>query len=183
MSSELAQRPPESRPWRAAARETPCGKHASDLERDCARRLRRRPVASAVAAVGALALLPAVALAAASMHAPSTAAIGSRITVRAGRLDAGRYTLVLAIETRVVDDTVTSCFARVGSSRISVAGRVTITGKLPTRLACYQGGRGPNLGHFNVRPGRYVLSLGVFMPPAGFAYNKSFVKRPIRLTG
>jgi hypothetical protein len=136
-----------------------------------------------VAAVGALALLPAAALAAASMHAPSTAAIGSRITVRANHLDAGRYTLVLAIETSVVDDTVTSCFARVGSSRPAAAGRVTITGTLPKRLACYQGGLGPNLGYFRVRPDRYVLSLGVFMPPAAFAYNKSFVKRGIRVTG
>jgi hypothetical protein len=116
-----------------------------------------------------------------SLSAPLTAAIGSRITVRASRLEPGRYTLVLAIVTQVVNDMVTSCFARVGSSQAAVAGRVTITGTLPGRLVCYQGTLVKS-GYFKVRPDRYVLSLGIFTPPAAFAYNKSFVKRGIRLT-
>jgi hypothetical protein len=116
-----------------------------------------------------------------SLQAPATAAIGSRITIRANHLDGGRYTLVLAIVTRVVNDMVTSCFGRVGSSQTAVAGSVAITGTLPERLACYQGTL-VKMGYFKVRPDRYVLSLGVFRPPAAFADDRSFVKRGIRLT-
>jgi hypothetical protein len=144
------------------------------------RKVIRRVGAPAVAA--SLAFLAVVAVAAAaSMQAPATARIGSRVTVKASHLDAGRYTLLLAIETSTSGALPTVCTGLVGVARTAVAGRVTISGVLPTRLACHQG-VGPTLGHFNVRPGRYRLTLGIFMPPADFVYGKTLVKHEIRLT-
>jgi hypothetical protein len=117
-------------------------------------------------------------LAAATMTAPSRAPVGSRITVHAGKLKPGRYTLLLAVQLPTHGASPTSCSAPVGSARAH-AGMVTISGKLPRRLACRMG-EGPVEGDVSVRPGKYVLSLGILLPPAGFR-GGSFVKRTIQL--
>ena len=115
---------------------------------------------------------------AATMTAPSRARIGARITVRATGLKPGRYTLLLAVQLPTGGVDTTSCSAPVGSARAR-AGKVTISGTLPRQLAC-RIGEGPLEGHDSVRPGKYVLSLGILLPPAGFR-GGSFVKRTIQL--
>jgi hypothetical protein len=113
-----------------------------------------------------------------TLTAPSRARVGARITAHAAGLKPGRYTLLLAVELGGGGSSPTTCSARVGSEQAR-GGAVTIRGKLPSRLAC-RIGEGPVEGYASVRPGRYVLSLGILLPPAGFS-GGSFVKRTIRL--
>jgi hypothetical protein len=138
--------------------------------------LRRMLGLSAVA----LLLLPATALAAARMTAPSHAAVGSRITVSANGLKPGRYTLELVVEVLPGGASPTFCLARVGAAKRAQGGKVTISGKLPARLGCHMG-EGILEGFVPARPGKYTLSLGVLLPPAGFSETGSFVKHSIRL--
>lgn len=112
------------------------------------------------------------------MTAPSRARIGSRITVHAAGLQPGTYTLLLAVLLTSGGGGPITCSARVGSARAG-AGIATISGRLPRRLTC-RIGVGPAEGQVTVHPGRYVLSLGVLVPPAGFR-GGSFVKRTIML--
>lgn len=112
------------------------------------------------------------------MTAPSRASIGARITVHADGLRAGRYTLLLAAQLSSGGASPTDCSARVGSAAAQ-AGKVTISGKLPRRLAC-RAAQGPLEGYVSVHPGKYVLSLGILIPPAGFRAG-SFAKRTIHL--
>ena len=116
--------------------------------------------------------------AAAKMTAPSHATLDARITVHASGVKAGRYTLLLARELPTQGASPTVCSAPVGSASAH-GDAVTISGKLPGRLAC-RSGEGPAEGHVSVRPGKYVLSLGILIPPAGF-HPGSFVKRNIQL--
>lgn len=127
-----------------------------------------------------LALIPAVALARASMSAPSTAAVGSRVTIRASGLKPGHYTLALAIEVLPGGAAPTNCVGNVGSATAH-NGRVTISGALPTRLGCYMG-VGAVEGHKTAGPGSYDLTLGVEFHPNGFSLKGSFVIRKIHLT-
>jgi hypothetical protein len=132
------------------------------------------------AAVLLLLLIPASAFAAASMASPATARIGSRVTVRAAGLKPGRYTLELVFEAFPGGASPTNCVAKVGSAT-SVGGRVTITGTVPSRLACYQG-VGAVEGHVAARPGNdYHLTLGVSFAPNGFSGRASFVTRKVRV--
>ncbi|HTX08303.1 MAG TPA: hypothetical protein VME22_06805 [Solirubrobacteraceae bacterium] len=114
----------------------------------------------------------------ATMTAPSHARVGARITVRADGLKPGRYTLLLAVQLSSSGESPTDCSARVGAAS-APAGSLTISGKLPRRLACRMG-EGPLEGYVSVRSGKYVLSLGILLPPAGFR-GGSFVKRTIKL--
>jgi hypothetical protein len=132
-------------------------------------------------AVVMLFLTTAAASAATSMRAPGTAKVGARVRVRAAGLKPGRYTLVLAIEVLPGGAAPTNCVGKVGSAR-AVDGRVTISGLLPTRLACYQG-IGAVEGHQTAKPGRYQLTLGVSLAPNAFSLRASFITRKIRLLG
>ena len=131
-------------------------------------------------AILALALAPALAWAAASMRVPATAAIGSRVTVRASGLKPGHYTLELGFEALPGGAGPTNCVGTVGSATAH-GGRVTISGTLPTRLACYMG-VGAVEGYEEAKPGKYHLTLGVMFHPNGFSDTASFVIRKIRLT-
>ena len=130
-------------------------------------------------AVAGLFLLPTTAVAAASMSAPATASLGSRVTVRAVGLKPGRYTLELAVEVLPGGNSPTNCVGTVGSAT-AVGGRLSISGALPRRLACYQG-VGAVGGHVTARPGTYHLTLGVRFAPNGFSNTGSFITREIRL--
>jgi hypothetical protein len=133
-------------------------------------------------AVGVLAVAPAVALAAATLRAPSTARVGSRIAVSASGLTPGRYALVLYVTTLAPPGVPpTGCDAKVGAAATAVGGRVKISGKLPTRLGCRQG-VGRLESYLKVRPGRYWLDLGGHAQPGAFAPGQGFVRRRIRLT-
>lgn len=131
-------------------------------------------------AILALALMPVVAWAKASMRAPRTAAIGSRITIRASGLKPGRYTLELGFEALPGGAAPTNCVGRVGAATAH-AGRVTISGRLPTRLACYMG-VGAVEGYVTAKPRLYDLTLGVSFHPNGFSNSASFIIRKLRLT-
>jgi hypothetical protein len=134
----------------------------------------------AVLVVLALALTAPSALAAARMSAPAAAKIGSHITVSASGLKPGHYTLELAVEVLPGGASPTNCVGRVGTAT-AIGGHLRITGKLPGRLACYQG-VGAAGGHKTTTPGNYRLSLGVSFAPNGFSESGSFVMRKIHLT-
>lgn len=105
-----------------------------------------------------LVMTPGLALAAASMSAPGTAKVGSRVKITASGLSPGPYNLVLAIQALPGGASPTNCVGAVGSARAH-AGRVAIAGRLPKRLGCYSG-VGPNEGYVTVGPGRkYHLTL------------------------
>jgi hypothetical protein len=138
-------------------------------------------VRRAVSAVVVLALvLPAAAAAKALMSSPAKAAVGARVTVRANGLKPGHYTLELVQEVLPGGASPTNCVGKVGTATAS-GGRVTITGKLPKRLGCYQG-VGAVEGYETVRPGSYRLTLGVAFAPNGFSGTSSFITHKLRLT-
>ena len=134
----------------------------------------------AVLVVIALGLTAPSALAAATMSAPTAAKVGSRITVSASGLKPGHYTLELAVEVLSGGASPTSCVGRIGTAT-AVGGHLRIAGKLPGRLACYQG-VGAAGGYETTVPGNYHLSLGVSFAPNGFSGSGSFVMRKIHLT-
>jgi hypothetical protein len=116
------------------------------------------------------------------MSAPATAKLGSRVTVRAAGLKPGRYTLELAIEALPGvpgGAPPTNCVGKVGTAK-AVGGRVTISGALPTRLACYQGA-GAVEGYQTAKPGSYHLTLGVSFAPNAFSDTASYITHKIRL--
>ncbi|MHB1570684.1 MAG: hypothetical protein ACYCXW_04800 [Solirubrobacteraceae bacterium] len=117
-------------------------------------------------------------LASATMTAPARARVGARIAVHARGFKSGRYTLLLAVQLRGGGASPTVCSARVGSARAR-NGAVTISGRLPRRLACRHG-EGSLAGYTSLRPGKYVLSLGILLAPAGFR-GGSFAKRTINI--
>jgi hypothetical protein len=133
-----------------------------------------------VLVVLALGLAAPSALAAATISSPTVAKVGSHITASASGLKPGHYTLELVVEVLPGGASPTNCVGRVGTAT-AVAGHVRITGKLPGRLACYQG-VGEVGGSENTKPGNYRLSLGVSFAPNGFSGSGSFVTRKIRLT-
>ena len=145
----------------------------------------RAPIAIAVATI-VLGPAPSVAggtTAPASLTAPAAARLGSRVTVHAIDVDPGRYRLFLEYTLLApVGVTPTGCLAPIGGAVTAVRGRVTISGRLPRRLACHQA-EGPVLGHLTVHAGRYALDFGGFLAPAGFTVGQTFIKRAIRLTG
>ncbi len=128
----------------------------------------------------ALAMIPAIAWAKVSMSATATAPIGSRVTVRASGLKPGHYTLELGFEALPGGAAPTNCVGTVGSATAN-AGRVTISGVLPTRLGCYMG-VGAVESYQTARPGTYDLTLGVMFHPNGFSDTASFIIRKIHLT-
>jgi hypothetical protein len=134
-------------------------------------------------AIGTIGLTPSVALSAATLTAPSTTRVGGRITVSAHGLKPGRYRLFLEFTALAPAGVpATGCLAAVGSATTAVAGRLTISGILPKRLACHQA-EGPTEGYVTVKAGRYALDFGGFLPPAGFKSGQTFIRRAIRLTG
>lgn len=114
------------------------------------------------------------AFATASLHAPSTAKLASRISISASGLKPGHYTLVLS---RVA--AYTTCIASVAAGD-AVHGGLTLSGTLPTRLACHLG-RNATFGTVRVSIGTYWLSVGVLVAPTSFSSTASFVKTQIKL--
>ncbi len=126
------------------------------------------PVTSMVAAVPRLA-------------GPSRARVGSRVTFSASSMRAGVYTLRLVkvvTPDRVLDGI--GCVARIGRPARSVAGRVRITGVLPTRLAC-SSGAGPVEGYRTAQAGAYLVTIS--RDERGMPFGGDpFLRRNLRLT-
>jgi hypothetical protein len=131
----------------------------------------------AVSAVGA----PSVAAAALRFAGSSSARVGSRVTFSASRMRAGTYTLRLVkvvTPDRVLDGI--SCVARVGHPTRAVAGRVRITGVLPTRLAC-SSGAGPVEGYRTAQAGAYLITIS--RDERGMPFGgEPFLRRHLQLT-
>jgi hypothetical protein len=130
--------------------------------------------------VGVLVFVPAfsqTAIAAVLLHAPSTAKLESRISVTASGLAPGRYSLVLSRSAGP-----TTCLAVVAVADAAAGKKVGFSGTLPKRLSCYLG-RNSTFGGINLTAGTYWLTVGEFVPPAGFDTSAGFAKTPIKLVG
>lgn len=144
---------------------------------------RSRSLRAAALALLVLALSATSALAvAARLTGPSSARLRSRVTFTATGVPAGTYTMRLVIQ--VIPSSVTDgtdCYARVGHLTAAVSGRVTITGSLPTRLAC-SSGAGPVEGHYTARAGRgYEITVSRNQKGQPFG-GEPFLKHKLRLT-
>lgn len=111
----------------------------------------------------------------AKLSTPSTARVGDTVTGKGSGLKASSYVLRLSL-----DDTAgprTACVARIGAQKNSANGRVTITGRIPSRLTCWEN-NSVRLGKVAVKPGKYHLILGRPEGPTGFG-NASFLRRKL----
>jgi hypothetical protein len=139
------------------------------------------PVALADSASGPATPVTSVAAAAPRFAGPSRARIGSRVTFSATGMRAGTYTLRLVkvvTPDRAMDGI--GCVARVGRRTRTVAGRVRITGVLPTRLAC-SSGAGPVEGYRTAQAGAYLITIS--RDERGMPFGGDpFLKRNLRLT-
>jgi hypothetical protein len=136
----------------------------------------RRRVLTTVLAVS---LVAAPAALAAKLSSPKSAHVGDSVTVKASGLDGGRYALTL-----VADDRPTPrafCVARLGKRhKASSSGRVSISGRIPAKLTCYEG-NGSKLGRVETSPGAYHLIVSVPRGPTGSSGNHSFVRRAFKI--
>lgn len=110
--------------------------------------------------------------------APERARRGRRVEAVASGLERGRYTLTL-----VADDAPARgarCLARVGRARRTTGGWVTIRGRIPRKLRCYQG-LNSFLGSVRTTPGAYHLVIGVKIAPAGWDAEKTFLRSALRV--
>jgi hypothetical protein len=139
------------------------------------------PVALAAGASDAAGPVTSVAAAAPRFAGPASARVGSRVTFSASGMRAGTYTLRL-VKIVTPDRTLDGigCVAPIGRPARSVAGRVRITGVLPTRLAC-SSGAGPVEGHTTARAGVYLVTIS--RDERGMPFGGDpFLKRKLRLT-
>lgn len=141
----------------------------------------RRPLLAAITGT-VLAFSPAAAAAprAPTLKAPSEATIGSRLSVTAGDLRPGRYSLTLALNLSERD---TSCVAQIGgTAKPTGSGRsITLAGKVPKTLSCYADPNKP-LGTSPLTPGSYHLIVGETIAPAGWSATASFVRAALKVT-
>jgi hypothetical protein len=139
------------------------------------------PVALAASVSDPAGPVSSVAAAAPRFAGPSSARVGSRVTFSASGMRAGTYTLrLLTVLTpdRALDGI--GCVARIGRPTRPVAGRVRVTGVLPTRLAC-SSGAGPVEGHTTTRAGAYFVTIS--RDERGMPFGGDpFLKRKLRLT-
>jgi hypothetical protein len=128
--------------------------------------------------LASVALLCGVAFAAAAkLSTPSSARVGEKVTAKGSRLKPSRYALTLSLDNTAGPRT--ACVARVGHQQDAVGGRVTITGRIPPRLRCWENDS-VRLGKIKVTPGKYHLILGHPDGPSGFGPG-SFVRRPLTI--
>jgi hypothetical protein len=138
--------------------------------------MRRVPV---LAVVMLLACGAASALAAAKLSTPSSARVGDKITAHASGLEASSYVLRLVLDNPAGQHT--ACVARIGKRKGSVKGKVTIAGRIPAQLQCWENDS-VKLGKIAVKPGKYHLVLGHPMGPSGFGKG-SFLRRRLTIKG
>jgi hypothetical protein len=125
-----------------------------------------------------LACCGGLALAAATLSTPSKARVGDSVTARGSGLKQARYALTLSLDNTAGERT--ACVARVGKQKDSVNGRVTIKGKIPAHLRCWENDS-VRLGRIAVKPGKYHLILAHPDGPSGFGKG-SFLRRRLTIT-
>ena len=137
----------------------------------------------AAALLATLASGAAVALGAPAptLRAPREVRVGQAVTATARDLVPGHYRLYIGMTTsQGGGGRPISCLAAV-SPRVNVpSGDRTFRGRIPARLACYQGTR---IGTVPTTPGAYRFQVASPIGPGMFSARKSFVKRRVRVTG
>ncbi len=126
-----------------------------------------------------LASAPRIAMAS-QIQGPATSRVGGEVTFTARTVPSGTYTMRLvyvAIPAHVVVGT--NCVAQIGVKTKAVGGRVKIAGRLPARLAC-SSGAGPVEGYYNVKTGRYSVTISRDEPGMPFG-GEPFLKRALLL--
>jgi hypothetical protein len=120
--------------------------------------------------------LPALALAKASIEAPSSAHVGDSVRASAeGLSKEGRYALTLAADH--VSGRDNACVARLATaSKASTA--VSLAGQIPAKLTCWTN-NSVRLGRIDTDPGPYHLIVAIPEGPAGF--RGTFVRTPIKI--
>ncbi len=129
-------------------------------------------------AVLALVLIAVPVAFAAKMQSPAKARVGDSVTAKASKLKAGRYALTLATDN--TPGPLTACVARVAGLKRAVGGKVTLTGKIPAKLQCWENNK-VKLGTAKVTPGAYHLIVAHPQGPSGFSPKHSFVRRALTI--
>ena len=129
----------------------------------------------AVTAVAMLAL-SGVALAA-SLSGPKKARVGDSVTGVGHKVKPGRYVLRLVLDSTLQR---TACVARIGKRTTAAKAKVSITGKIPKRLTCWENDS-VKTGTLKVKPGKYHLVLGVPDGPSGFGAKGSFARHALKI--
>jgi hypothetical protein len=130
---------------------------------------------------GVVVLLPACACAAGALaDVPlsgglTQATVGGTVTVSAGLVDPGPYTLSVA---DLHPSTATICAAKLAGPKRAVRGSIKLTGKVPTSLGCYSSD-GSLLTRVKLTPGTYTLFLCQSDGPTGCNGNKTEIKHQI----
>jgi len=125
---------------------------------------------------GVVALISACACAAgASADALTQATIGGTVTVSAGLVSPGPYTLSL-VEPHPTK--ATTCAAKLAGPKRAVKGHIKLTGTVPTSLRCYSSD-GTLLTRIKITPGTYSLFLCQADGPTGCNGSKTVIKHQI----
>ena len=114
---------------------------------------------------------------AASLSGPRKASVGDSVTGVGTKVKPGRYVLRLVLDSTLQR---TACVARIGKRTAAAHGRVSITGKVPQRLRCWENDS-VKLGTVKVKPGKYHLVLGVPDGPSGFGAKGSFARHALKI--
>lgn len=113
-----------------------------------------------------------------AVDAPRKARQGKRVTAIGSGLEDGRYSLTLVSDEQPVRGA--RCLARVGGRRVTEGGWVTLSGRIPRKLRCYQG-LNSFLGKVPTSRGAYHLVVGVRIAPAGWDGDHTFIRRRLRV--
>ena len=120
------------------------------------------------------------------VSSPSTARVGDSITVRgSGLKKGGSYALRLVFNGQPSEGAQPVVCTRIIGKRkkpSSSGGKVTFSGKIPSKINCYQG-NGPTLGTITVMPGKYHLLVSVPDGPTGSSAKFSFVRKALTIKG
>jgi hypothetical protein len=114
-----------------------------------------------------------------TVSAPRRVRRGATLTAIASGLRAGRYRLTIVADAAPARGA--RCLADLGASRRTRGGWVTLTGRVPRRLRCYQGAS-IRLGTVPAHAGAYHLVVGVKVAPAGWDADRSFLRRALRVS-
>ena len=106
------------------------------------------------------------------------ARVGSRVSSSASGLKAGRYTLTLVLDKAPARGA--RCLATLDGPKAARDGEVSLAGRIPSKLRCYQG-LNTLLGTVPTSAGRYTLVTGVKVAPAGWDGDASYIRRPLRI--
>ncbi len=103
------------------------------------------------------------------------ATVGGTVTVSAGFVSSGPYTLSLA---DLHPSKATICAAKLAGPKRASMGDIKLTGKVPTSLGCYSSD-GSLLTRVKLTPGTYTLFLCQSTGPTGCNGSRTVIKHQI----